>query len=454
MAIFSGLNIAENGLRSQANRLSAASQNVANANTVGYKETTPLFWEMVTNDSSTLGATFNGASSTMRQQISRQGQVARTDSPTDMAIAGDGFFAVTSNVADTNAPLYTRAGSFTPDGSGNMRNAAGFYLLGWALSANGLADSLSGGSISADVGAAALTPVNVQQLIGTDIPTSLVAFRANLNASAIAYAGTYDAASSTANMTSGVVAPNFTHNIEVVDSGGEVHNLAASFLKLDNNQWAVELHGSPSSAVAGGNGLVANGTLTFNGDATLNAVSDGISQPFSISWANGETNTITMDWGTAGPIFGTAGATTFGRADGMSQFDDTSALKDITQDGHSTAQLREISINRQGILTATYRDGTVQRLYQIPLVNFTNPDQLATANGNVFYETNLTSAALYGIPGQGFAGDVQSSSLEQSNVDMSEQITDIVIAQRAYQSNTKLITAYDEMLQQAAQMAS
>ena len=260
----------------------------------------------------------------------------------------------------------------------------------------------------------------------------------------------YDPASATKSMSSGSIPPDFNQDVDVVDQDGTKRTVTLAFLKTAVNNWAVEVYAKPANTVTTVNGLIASGTVAFNGDGSLASISTGLSS-ITATWAVGDPSTIAVEWGTAGVPYGTPGATVFGRTDGLSQTNDAYQFQ-ASQNGVVVGKLSTVSVDSNGYVFAKYDNDIIQKLYKLPLAVFENPDALANTSGNVFEDTSAAGSALYAQAGKSGAGVLAVSSLESSNVDLSSQLTDMVIAQRAYQSNTKTITTTDEMLQTLTQM--
>jgi flagellar hook protein FlgE len=253
------------------------------------------------------------------------------------------------------------------------------------------------------------------------------------------------------NMASGNISSHFSRPIRIFDAQGGGHDLNLAFLKIDINTWSIEVYAVPASDISSSlpDGLVAYGNVSFNGDGTLRSIDTTLSEDVDITWTNGASaSTVNFNLGTAGQPFGTVGATTFGLADGLSQFNASYKVNFANQNGAPVGELTGVSINELGIISASYSNGEAQQLYQIPLAEFANPDQLESSSGNVFEQTaesgefNLRQAGSSGV------GKVAASSLEASNVELSSELTDMIIAQRSYQANAKVISTADSMLEE------
>ena len=230
--------------------------------------------------------------------------------PTDLAINGAGFFAVTlgNNLAGDDELLFTRAGAFSPDGDGFLRNSAGYYLQGWRLDATG----------NLPANRNVLEPINFNDLVGTAESTTEMAIQANLQSSEAAFAGVYNPAVVADNMASGNVTPHIERTVEVYDTQGGAQPLRLSFLKTGANTWAYEVsYDGPAANITTATNLpIASGNLTFNADGTLATPAGGTAAmaiPFSA--ASGlATQNVTLRFGTPGI------------AEGITQFDSPSNL--------------------------------------------------------------------------------------------------------------------------------
>lgn len=283
-------------------------------------------------------------------------------------------------------------------------------------------DDVAGGSLLTELGFFGNVAQNTQQTLGPLGPS-------------------YDPNDSTKNMASGSTTPQFSRQLQIFDALGASHSITMAFLKLGINTWAVEVYAVPATDVNSPDGVITNGTVTFNGDGTLLSVDSSLTNPVTIQWQNtgSDPTTVTFGWGTAGPP-GTGGT------DGLSQFSSNFRVNFVNQNGAPVGDLTNVIIDEDGFITANYSNGQTQRLYKIPLGRFANPNQLSSITGNAYAqsansgEVNLTEA------GVGGSGTIAPASLEASNVELAEQLTDLIIAQRSYQAMTKIISTSDTLL--------
>ena len=310
------------------------------------------------------------------------------------------------------------------------------------------------GGVGGGGAAVTVAPTNIGSLLGE------LGITASLNGGAYVAGDSgnlgpaYDATGAVGkNMASGGIVAQFSRNVRVYDALGSGHDVRMSFIKIASNKWQMEAHVVPATdivAAAGKvNGQIAVGTVEFNGDGSLRAVSAELTSPITINWTNGSVaSTITLDLGTAGQPFGTAGATLIGKTDGLSQFDSAYNLSFINQNGSPVGELVGIAFDEEGYVIASYSNGETQRIYKLAIADFNNPNGLKSFSGNVFAQAQASGEVNLREAGKNGVGSVAPSSLESSNVDLSEQLTDMIVAQRAYQANTRVITTTDRLLEE------
>jgi len=453
MSLYTALNIGVQGLRANSNALSGISNNIANINTVGYKRTRTDFSALVSSQTRNVLNAGGGVSAEGRRQISQQGLIQAASSTTDLAITGNGFFTVTEQANSTAAQpnlFYTRAGAFSPDENGDLRNAAGYFLQGWQAESDG-------SFVTNSTNTAAVSTVNVSSVSGVAEASSSISMNGNLQSTQTisASAATYDSTASATNMASGTITPDFERTIQVFDSLGGVRNLKIAFLKdaTAANTWNAEIYASPASDVENGAGLVdgqlATGTVVFNADGTINVASSTIPSSLNILASNsGTPGAGQVRWapglGIAGQVMtvdidGTNGV------GGLTQFDAASGFNSVAVDGSAFGNLIGVNIDREGFVMANFTNGVSRKIYQLPVATFSNPNGLMAADGGAYQATNQSGALSLREAGQ-LSGTVASQALEGSNVDLAEEFTDLISVQRAYSASSKIITTADEML--------
>lgn len=431
MSIYSAMMAGTSGLAAQSNALAAVSDNIANANTIGYKAADTRFLTMVAGATKTGSTTYTagGVKSATTTLVSRQGLFQTSQSGTDLAINGAGFFVVREQ-ADASSVLYTRAGSFTPDASGFLRNTAGLYLQGWKLDANGVA---ANGTTVND-----LEPVSLSDLNGTAEPTSTISLRANLNASTALTTAPYAAG----NMATSSTTPQFEKAFDIYDAQGSAHRVTLGLIKTGANEWQAEVFAA-DGAVTAPNGLIASGTVRFKPDGSLDRAnsSPALFAPINLTWTNAAgAPPLTLNLGDDGAI------------NGLTQFGSASALISATANGGVLGNVASVSVADDGIVNAVFDNGAIRKVFQLPIATVENPDGLARAQGNAFSVTPESGGVAINVPGAGGAGRIAASSLEASTVDIADQFAKMIVIQRAYGAASKIITTADEMLQELNQL--
>lgn len=440
MSVFASLFSGVSGLTTFGNALGILSDNIVNINTVGYKETRARFTTLVTESSSTTSFSPGGVGVSPQTLISKQGLLQSSDSPTDLSIDGQGFFVVRNAPSALSADgefVFTRAGSFTPDAEGFLKNTAGQFLMGWPV------DSL--GNIPTNLGdLGSLVPINTSGLTGTAEPSTNVALRANLQSSQAVspLEATYDATISANNLASGSVPADFERTVQLFDSQGGTHTVNIAALRDDvNNQWHVEIYAVPASDVTpiapNVDGQLVTGTLVFNADGSLNIPGStaALFAPITAAWTNGTNpSAITFDFGTDGDT------------DGFTQFDSISTLISSNVDGAVFGNVTGVAVRKDGFVTALFDNGLTRSVFKLPVATFQNPDGLTRRQGNAYAVSDRSGNFSLVEPGTGGGGSIAPSTLEASTVDLAKEFAGLITTQRAFTASTRIITTADEML--------
>ncbi len=428
MSLYGALLTGVSSLDANSRALSITSSNIANVNTVGYKTSIANFSTFLASTGRADTVSPSSVQVHSAQQLTQQGLLSTTSSPTDLAISGDGFFVVTDNpTSPALTPFYTRAGAFRPDATGLLKNAAGYYLEGWTL------DSL--GNMPAN--RSSLAPIDLGSLNGTAQETSSISLKANMQSSATAV-GAY----APGDMTNGVVTPQFQQTTNIFDSQGGTRPLQLSFVKTGPDTWAYEIsYQGPAADIGGaGNNPIATGNIVFNPDGTLAVPATA---NFSVPW-DPSTGLV------AQPITVTFG--TPGLSDGTTQFDSPSILTSATIDGAPYGALSSVSVNEEGFVTALFDNGIQKKVFKVALATFANADGLAPVAGNAYQVTQESGQATISEPKTSGAGQINSDALEASTTDLAKEFTDLITTQRAYSAATRIITTADQMLQELMQI--
>ena len=443
------------GLVSNSAALGAISDNIANVNTVGYKQNVTQFEDLVTASAAAGAYNSGGVQANVSQLIDQQGQLQQSSSPTDLAISGNGFFVVTPNSAGTTGgttPSYTRAGSFTTDSAGYLKNSAGLYLQGWVANSQGV--------ITANPSdLSKLSTINIGNIGNIPDPTTKASLNLNLNAgqaiSTAASGGTYSAATPADSMaaytaTNGAsgVAPDYSTQITAYDAQGGAHTFQLDFLKSSTpNQWNVEMVAVPASDVTGTtNGQIATGVVAFNPDGTLNTTSTTFGT--SAISIGASTATTGVAWAASlGLPAQSVNVNLSGSPASVTQYDSASVTSSTAVDGGPAGTVSGVAVQANGDVVASFSNGAQKTIAQLALATFTNDDGLQSTSGDTYNQTIASGTATFKEPGQAGAGDISPSTLESSTVDLSTQFTSLITTQRAYEASSKIITTADQMLQ-------
>jgi flagellar hook protein FlgE len=403
-SLFTGIS----GLRTHQQMMDVTANNIANVNTTGFKSSSAIFQDTLSQMVTGSGAPQAGNGGTNPAQIGLgvqlsaittnfgQGSTQVTGRNTDMMINGDGFFVVQNK----GEQMYTRAGAFSFDADGRLVNSSGMVMQGWGMNALGEVDTK-------------LVPDDVKLPISTLFPpkeTGLATFTGNLRG---------DAAPGTA----------LTTSIKVYDQAGGEQTLAVTFTKdldpvANPTLWAVSATDTTGNTVSGTIDVGADGANP-TGDTILTLPIASTTLP---------TGTMTID------------------LTGITGFDGQNTIAPSTQDGSAMGSLSSFSISKDGLVVGVFSNGLKETLAQIAMANFNNPPGLEKAGESVYRSSVNSGEAQLGTAGSGGRGFLQSQALEMSNVDLGQEFTNLVVAQRGFQANSKVITTADELLQELVNM--
>lgn len=410
------------GLNAAAKNLDVIGNNVANANVIGFKGSQAQFADVFANSLGGSGGTQVGIGaqlSAVAQQFS-QGNITATNNPLDVAINGNGFY----RMSESGAISYSRNGQFHIDSSGYIVNADNLRLTGYSVNA--------GGTI------VATSPVELQISTADITPKATTAFTSGLNVDA--RAGVLVPASF--NTTNPATYTSSTSGT-VYDSLGNSHVLTLYFLKSASNAWetyatvdgAATGAGVPIGVTLGGGASQAlsfdtNGMLTFPTAPVAVAVDlDAVAT--ALGTVNGATSPLnfTLDLTSA------------------TQFGTGFSVNTLTQDGYTSGRLSGFTVGSDGVMQGNYSNGKTKTLGQVVLANFNNPQGLRPIGRNQWEETSDSGLPIVGAPRSGSLGALQASAVEDSNVDLTAELVNMITAQRVYQANAQSIKTQDQVLQ-------
>jgi flagellar hook protein FlgE len=388
------------------------SDNIANADTVGYKTTSANFEDLVTASSSASAYSAGGVAVSGFANITQQGLLAATSTPTNVAIQGSGFFAV-SDATSGGGTFYTRNGSFTTDNAGFLEEN-GYYLEGWRTDASG---NIAGGASSSNL---QTIDTNIASTSGS--ATTKTSFALNLPS---------DAADNA----------TFTSSMTVYDSLGTANSIQVTWTKTGSNAWSASFANPTSTSDTSTSTGTTSGSvaITFNSDGSLASTTPS---PASISvsgWTDGAADsTISLDLGTVGK---TDGLTQLASGETTPSVDVTS----ITSDGLAFGKLSSISIGKDGVVDATYSNEQTIAIYKIAVATFADPNGLNASSGGIYSATAASGGATLQTSGTNGAGTVYGSELESSTTDTSGQFSNMISAQQAYSAASQVITTVNKM---------
>lgn len=454
MSINSALLAGVSGLVANSSALAAISDNIANVNTVAYKRNTVNFANVVTSQAVKGKYSAGGVQAVNRQFVSQQGLIQASGSSTDLAISGDGFFVVTdkgSGVTAQDARTFTRQGSFSVDADGFLKNDANRYLQGWPVQANGTFNVNPSDLTS-------MASINVKNLGAAVSATTDVGVSANLNAAGVVSAGeaAYNTgATSMANYAAGVAGgtqPDFTIEMNLIDSTGGARKLAVSFLK-DNaalgNTWHAEIYAIPATDVssAGPSGQLASGNVVFKNDGSIDLANTTL---FGAAGAPSVINLAAS--GGANPKWadslGIAAQTITLDLSKVTQLAQSSTVNSISSNGAGVGNIVAIDVDADGIVSAIYDNSQIRKVAKIGIATFPNSDGLTPLSGNGYRASLAAGVMTVKEAGIGGAGRISPSSLEASTVDLSSEFTGLIQTQKAYSASSKIITTADQMLEE------
>lgn len=408
---------AVSGLKAHQARMDVIGNNIANVNTVGYKASRMTFKEIFSQTIKGASAPQGNGGGTNPQQIGlgvaiasidtlfTRGGAQRTDNPTDLSIDGNGFFIVSKGGAN----LYTRAGNFSFDSQGDLVTPDGYKVLGWM--------STDGKTVNTDAGN--LVPISLKNWSSIDpAATTQLEIGGNINAST---------------EINGAI----SYNILVYDSQGGSHIATITFTKNDATTW----NWSVSSSDPAISSVDGSGTLTFGADGRILPDANGV------RIANGTLNfnmNTAVTSATIGPV-----SLDLSR---LTMFSSETDLRELSKDGNEAGSLESINIDKYGVVSGIYSNGRRQVIGQIAIADFQNPMGLEKVGNTMFINTVNSGEPMIGAAGTDTRGSINPGTLEMSNVDLANEFTDMIVTQRGFQANARVITASDEILQDLVNM--
>lgn len=393
------------GMSAQSDALSSISENISNSGTVGYKNATTEFETLLNGYQ--LDEAGGGVKTTSHYRTDAQGALQNTTSDTDLAVKGNGFFIVSNDTGDT---FLTRAGSFVVDSQGRLVNSAGYYLKGFP----------SGGKSANDIANLEVIKIRNDKLIATASTKGTLSANLDSGAKVIAAANLPSTNSATAQYSSKT-------SVTVYDNLGAPVVLDMYFSKTASNSWEMSVYNAADAAAGGGfpyaNPSLLTQTLAF--DPTSGALSSGSTATLAIP--NGKTLSLDL------------GATT--------QLSAKFAVNNVDFDGNAPSAVSRIEIEPDGTLNYLLAGGAMKAAYDIPLGRVNSSEKLTSLSGNVFSSNPQSGQIFIANPKSEGVGSIIASSLESSTVDLSSELSSLIVAQRSFTANSQVFQIASDVLQ-------
>lgn len=392
------------GLNAAQTSLDVVSNNIANINSVGFKRSRAEFSDLIDAGQANTGSLVVGRGAqlnSINQQFT-QGNLITTGVAFDLAIQGLGFFPLT----DGGGQIYSRNGQFHVDKDGRVVNSVGHRLQAFQPDGSG---GLTSTTSDLAINTADIAP----------LASSLVGIGMNFDASEPPIALPFD--------PTNPLTYNKSTSLTIFDGLGLEHTATLFLTKTADNFWDARI--GVDGAVVGGATV-----LEFNSAGTLIAPVGGVlSRTFTPSGGAGP-QTLDINLGTS------------------TQFGGPFSVNALTQDGYTSGRLSGVNVGADGIVLARYSNGQTAVQGQIPLANFANPDGLTQVGDTSWGETSISGSALIGAPGTAQLGTLASGALEESNVDITEMLIELITAQRNFQANAKSIQSSDTITETVIQL--
>lgn len=454
MSLLGSMTTAISGLAAQARALGHVSDNVANSQTVGFKRTDTNFTSWLTR--STMRLHMPGSVEARPDYTNTvQGTIEQVENPLALAIAGQGFFSVAQarggmggDVLFDERQFYTRAGDFAMDRDGFMVNGAGYYLQGWRMLPTGEPDRTS------------LNPIRISELVFNPVPTGRIDLAANLPAN-LANAATVTLPGAAAPGTN----PQQSSILQIYDALGNQRQINLNWWRVDGDTWRLRIDAAGAAAPAAAPSDQRVAEINFGGTipggpvappGTISSITNlqNINAPGAGPFASGDPATLSfvVDYGfgaqTVNLRLGGYGVPT-----GLTNYSGTDyGVRDLSQDGVPLGAYSGVAVRENGDVAVNYDNGQTRIVARVPVVAFNDPDKLQRLDGQAFMRTVESGEARVTDASSNGVGKLVTGSLERSNVDIAAEFSKLILAQRAYTANTRIVTASDEMLQDTINM--
>ena len=406
--MFTSFSTALSALKAQSTAIDVVGNNLANLNTTGFKSSIVSFHDLVSQSLGSGEAQVGfGVARPITLRHFSQGSIQVTSGPLDAATQGDGFFLVQTA---SGATQYTRGGNLQVDKDGRLMTTTGETVQGWTRSNGVLDTNLALSTIVVPVGT-----------VEAPIKTKSLSFDINLNAAAVN--GTPDG--------------TFATSVTIYDSLGNSHIVNAQFTKnATAGQWDYNLS-IPDADVLSPPATPLTGSITFDSSGKLiTPLSTDAPPQLAITGLKDGAADMNVDFS----LF-------TGTTPRISQYAQASATSAVNQDGGPSAQLTSIGIGDGGTVVAQYSNGQQLVVGQMAMALIRNPESLLAVGNNNYQLSFRTAVPAVGLPGTGGRGAALGGATESSNVDIAQEFTNLIVLQRGFEANSKIITAVDELSQ-------
>jgi flagellar hook protein FlgE len=420
---------AVSGMDATNTELSVIGNNIANMNTIGFKASTVSFDDVLSQSIANGSGSSQVGQGVTISSVSpdfSEGSMESTSSSLDLAIDGNGMFMVNNGGAN----YYTRDGQFSLGSNGNIVDSNGDAVQGYLANA--------AGDITGTIGdlqlSTAQSPANATTTVNLGI---------NLNSSTTPAADTFTLDGNGPGEPNDPANYNFSNSTTIYDAQGGAHNVTEYFVNTGANTWDVHyVYADPAVSgqllqagqTSGGVGADPTGvatvqTLTFNPNGSLDAAASPAT-PVAFNFGGGAAaQTVNFDYGTA------------------TQFAGGNSIASVTQDGYASGSLQSESISNTGVINEVFSNGESRAVGQVALAGFTDPSGLTQMPNNLYEQSVNSGAPIIGTAGSSGLGSLDSSSLEESNTDLDQDMVQMITAQNGYDANSKVIQTADDMLQ-------
>lgn len=418
--MLTSLYTAISGMDATGTQLSVIGDNIANMNTVGFKKSTVAFGDVLSQSITNVAGSGQVGRGVFVQEVSplmTQGAFETTENALDLAIDGDGFFAV----SDNGARYYTRAGNFSVNRDGFMVNPDNLRLQGY------LADAA--GNISGTTGDLLLTATQNPARM-----TSAANVAVNLDATAPVQTDPFTLDGDSNGTSNDPLNYNSSTTVSVYDSQGGVHQVTLYYRKTGDNTWDVhDVYADPANPGQLKEATGSPQTLTFDTSGALTPIPAG------------------------SPVFDFGGGVTASQSiafdpTGTMQYASNFAVLKLDQDGYSSGSLKNLIISDAGVMTGNFTNGQTRLIGQVALAKFIAPTELVKLGRNLYGESFASGQPIVSAPGTSGLGRVASNTLELSNVDLAVEFVKMISAQRGFQANSRMITTTDELMQEVVNL--